>query len=675
MTIASPGIGANLDVNSIVSQLMQIESQPLTKLAQKEASYQAKLTAYGSLTASLSTFQTQMSALSTASRYAAVTATPSDATVLTASAANNATPGTYSIEVTALAKQQKLVADGSASLSTAIAAVDTTLTFDFGTISGTLNPATNHYDPGATFASAGGGTKTVSITAANSSLSDIRDAINAADIGVTATIVNDGSATVPYRLVLTSDTPGAASSMKISVSGDAAIDTLLANDPEGVQNLSENVTAQNASLEVDGLTVSKASNTVTDVVPGVTLNLLQTNVADPITLTTTRDTSAVQTAAQTFVDAYNALAKNLKGLTYYDATTEQAGALQGDSTARSVDSAIRLTLSTALDGAGGYTNLSELGIGFEKDGTLSLDTDKLSTAISNNSDDIAAVFAQTGRATDGLITYSSGTSDTTPGSYAISISQLATHGDSVGSGAVGSLTIDGTNDTLEVTLDGISATVTLAHSTYPTATALAQEVQSAINSITAFATAGSSVTASASGGSVITITSSKYGSSSTVSVTGGNGLANLLGAPTETAGLNVAGTIGGAPATGSGQYLTGATGSPAEGLKLLVSGGTTGARGTAYYSNGYAYQLGQVVSRYIGTDGLITNRTDGINSSITDIDKQRDALTLRLAAIEERYRAQFTALDTLMSSLRNTSSFLTQQLALLPSNSSSSSNN
>jgi len=215
--------------------------------------------------------------------------------------------------------------------------------------------------------------------------------------------------------------------------------------------------------------------------------------------------------------------------------------------------------------------------------------------------------------------------------------------------------------------------VTLAHSTYPTTTALAQQVQSAINSISAFATAGSSVTASASGGDVITITSSKYGSSSTVSVTGGNGLANLLGTPTETAGLNVAGTIGGVPATGSEQYLTGATGGPASGLKLLVSGGATGARGTAYYSNGYAYQLGEVASRYIGTDGLIANRTDGINTSITDIGKQRDALNLRLADIEARYRAQFTALDTLMSSLRNTSTFLTQQLANLPTTSSSGS--
>ena len=671
MTIASPGIGSNLDVNSIVTQLMQIESQPLTKLAQKEASYQAKLTAYGSLSASISTFQSQMSALSTASRFSAVTATPSDTTVLTASAANNATAGTYSIEVTALAKQQKLVAVGKASLSTALAAVDTTLTFDFGTISGTLNPATNHYDPGATFTSAGGGTKTVSITAANSSLSDIRDAINAADIGVTATIVNDGSATVPYRLVLTSTTPGVASSMKISVSGDAAIDTLLANDPEAVQNLSENVTAQNASLEVDGLTVSKATNTVTDVVPGVTLNLLKTNVGAPITLTTTHDTSAVQNSAQNFVEALNALYTGLKNLTYYDATTKQAGALQGDITARSIATNIRLTLSTALAGAGGYTNLSQLGISMQKDGTLELDADKLQTAIGNNSIDIASVFAQTGRATDGLITYSGGTSDTTPGSYAVSISQLATHGDSVGSGAVGSLTIDGTNDTLEVTLNGVAATVTLAHSVYPTTAALAQEVQSAINSISAFSTAGSSVTVSASGGNVITITSSEYGSDSTVSVTGGNGLANLLGTPTATAGLNVAGTLGGIPATGSGQTLTGAAGTDAAGLALLITGGATGARGTAYYSNGYAYQLGEVASRYIGTDGLIADRTDGINASITDLDKQRDALSLRLADIEARYRAQFTALDTLMSSLRNTSTFLTQQLANLPTTSRS----
>ena len=670
-SISAAGVGSNLDVNGIVTKLMSVEAQPLTTLARKEASYQTQLTAYGSLSGAVSTFQSAMSGLSSASRFLGVKATPSDATVLTATAANTATSGTYSIEVTALAKQQKLAAAGKASLATAIGAGTATLVFDFGTITGTLN-GSNQYNPGATFVSAGAGTKSVSI-AAGASLSDIRDSINAAAIGVTATIVNDGSATIPYRLVLTSNTPGAASSMSIAVTGDATVALLLANDPAGAQTLAETATAQNASLKVDGLTVSKASNTISDVVPGVTLSLLKTNVAAPITLTTAKDTSAVQSSAQSFVEAYNALAKNLKDLTYYTASTKTSGPLQGDITARSIASNVRVTLSSALAGAGGYTALSQLGIAMQKDGTLALDSTKLQTAISNNSADIPAVFAQTGRATDGLVSYIGGSSATTPGSYAVNVTSLATQGNTLGNGAVTSLTIDATNDTLEVSLDGLAATVTLAHSVYPTATALAQQVQSAINSITAFATAGSSVTASASGGNVITITSNKYGSSSTVSVTGGNGLANLLesgGAQTPTAGANIAGTIGGLPATGSGQTLTGGTGAAAAGLALIVSGGATGARGTAYYSNGYAYQLSQVASRFVGSTGIIANRTDGITASVKSIAKQRDALNLRLAAIEQRYRAQFTALDTLMGSMTTTSNFLTQQLANLPKSSS-----
>ena len=670
-SISAAGVGSNLDVNGIVTKLMSVEAQPLTTLARKEASYQTQLTAYGSLSGAVSTFQSAMSGLSSASRFLGVKATPSDATVLTATAANTATSGTYSIEVTALAKQQKLAAAGKASLATAIGAGTATLVFDFGTITGTLN-GSNQYNPGATFVSAGAGTKSVSI-AAGASLSDIRDSINAAAIGVTATIVNDGSATIPYRLVLTSNTPGAASSMSIAVTGDATVALLLANDPAGAQTLAETATAQNASLKVDGLTVSKASNTISDVVPGVTLSLLKTNVAAPITLTTAKDTSAVQSSAQSFVDAYNALAKNLKDLTYYTASTKTSGPLQGDITARSIASNVRVTLSSALAGAGGYTALSQLGIAMQKDGTLALDSTKLQTAISNNSADIPAVFAQTGRATDGLVSYIGGSSATTPGSYAVNVTSLATQGNTLGNGAVTSLTIDATNDTLEVSLDGLAATVTLAHSVYPTATALAQQVQSAINSITAFATAGSSVTASASGGNVITITSNKYGSSSTVSVTGGNGLANLLeplAVPqTSTAGINIAGTIGGLPATGSGQTLTGTTGTAAAGLALAVSGGTTGARGTAYYSNGYAYQLSQMASRFVGTSGLIANRTDGITASVKTLTKQREAMGLRLAAIEQRYRAQFTALDTLMGRMTATSSYLTQQLANLPKSS------
>ena len=661
MALSSPGIGSNLDVNSIVSQLMSIERQPLTALDRKEAGYQAKLSAYGTLKGALSSFQNSVRALSDVSKFQSVKATPADATVLGASASSIAVPGAYSVEVSKLAQSQKLAAVGQASTTSAIGIG--TLTFDFGTISGgTFDAVTGKYT-GAAFTSNGAGVKTVTIDASSNSLTGIRDAINTANIGVSAAIVNDGG-TSPYRLALTSTSIGKTNSIKISVAGHAALSTLLAHDPAATQNLSETATAQNAEFKVDGVAVSKTSNSVSDVIQGVTLSLLKTNVGAPTVVTVARDTASVTTAVNAFVKAYNDVNKTLGDLSAYNATTQQAAILQGDSSVRSIQSQIRNTLTSTLAGIGGsYTTLSQIGVSFQTNGTLAVDSTKLQSAIGTNFNDIASLFAATGKATDSLVSYSSGTANTKPGAYALTVSQLATQGKVVGSAAAG-LTIDGTNDTLSVIVDGVSATVTLAAGTY-TAAALATEVQSKINGASAFATAGISVAVTQASGTM-TLTSNRYGSASNASVAG-NGAANLLGAtPTATTGVDVAGTINGAAATGSGQYLTGATGIDAEGLKVLVSGGALGSRGTVNYSQGYAYKLDKQADSLLSSTGPISSRTDGINQTIKDIGNRREVLSRRMANVEKRYRAQFTALDTMISSMTRTSNFLSQQLSNLP---------
>ena len=163
---------------------------------------------------------------------------------------------------------------------------------------------------------------------------------------------------------------------------------------------------------------------------------------------------------------------------------------------------------------------------------------------------------------------------------------------------------------------------------------------------------------------VLSVTSNRYGSASTVAITGGTGKPDLFGTQSETAGVDVAGTIGGITATGSGQILTG-TGD-ASGLALKVTGGATDARGTVSFARGYAYELDKLVGKMLENDSLVDGRMDGINASIQNIGTQRGALALRLDMIERRYRAQFSALDTMMASMSATSSFLQQQLANLP---------
>lgn len=665
MGIQSTGVGSNLDVNGLISKLMQIEGQPLTTLAKKEASYQAKLSAYGSLSGAVSSFQSALTSLSSSSTFQNLTATPGDSSILTASTTSVATAGSYNINTTLLAQAQTISSTGQASTTTAIGGgSSTTVSFQFGTISG--GTLSNGIYTGATYTQdATQATGSVTINSSNNSLQGIRDAINTANIGVSASIVGDGSAT-PYHLVLSSTKTGATSSLKISVSGDASIASLLNYDPAATQNLTQTVTGQNAALTVNGIAISSASNSVSGAIQGTTLSLAKTGST---TLNITANTSAVQSAINGFVTAYNSLNSTLASLTSYDAASKKGGILLGDSTTSGIQNQIRGALSTAVNGlGGGLTTLSQIGITFQKDGTLATDSSKLSTALSSQFSDIGGLFASIGKATDSLVSFAGSTTATKAGAYALSVSTLATQGGLTGDVNLNAGLTIAANTSLNVTIDGVTAAVSLAAGTY-TSSQLVTLLQTSINGTSAFSTAGKTVAASINGGTgFLTLKSNAYGSVSNVTLANGTGTtaASFTGTVLSgTAGVDVAGSFNGVSAVGSGQYLTGASNTAGEGLKVLVSGGATGSRGTVNFSRGYAYTLNNLVGGFLGASGTITSTTNGVNKSIADIGKQRDILNTRLIASEARYRAQFIALDRTISNLNATSSFLTQQLSAL----------
>ena len=514
---------------------------------------------------------------------------------------------------------------------------------------------------------------TISIDSGKSSLAGVRDAINAANVGVSASIINDGSGN---RLVIASKDTGVANALKITVADDdldntdnAGLSQLVYNAATGgTTNLTQTVAAQNATAVIDGISISKASNTISDAIEGVTLTLLKENTPSATTFNVSRDTAGVQASVQSFVKAYNDLNKTVSDLSKYDAASKKASLLTGEATIRSVQSQLRGIFNTSLSTAGGgLSTLSEIGIAFQSDGTLKLDTARLNTALNDPAKDVSTLFAAVGKPTDSLVSFVSSGADAKNGSYAVSVTQLATKGTAIGGGAAALTIAAGSNDTLDLTVDGVAASVTLAAGTY-TAAALAAEIQSKINGVTALSSAGIGVVVTQSAG-VLTATSSRYGASSAVLLTGGNAKTDLFGTQTETAGVDVAGIIGGFAATGTGQLLTGS--GDAAGLALKISGGATGSRGSVNYARGFAYELDKLVGRMLENDSLIDGRIDGINASIKDIGKQRDALAIRLEIIEKRYRAQFTALDTMIASMTTTSNFLTQQLANLPGSRSS----
>lgn len=669
--MATSGIGSNLDVNGIVSQLMTVEARPLTALAKKEASFQAKLSAYGSVSSALGSFQSALKSLSTPERFQSVTAVPGDADIFSATATTKSVAGSYAINVTQLAKAQTIATEGLASTSAAIGdGLKTTLTFEFGTISGGKLTDGRYADDATATPPAVGFAQdpkramgTVIIDSSNNSLQGIRDAINKAGLGVTATIVADGSDT-PNHLVLTSDKTGAASSMKISVAreagapADSALADLLSYDPQGTQNMKQSSAALDTTLTVNGIDIRSATTTVTEAMQGVTLNVKKIGESS---LKVARDVESVKSAVNAFVKAYNDLDRTIGTLTSYDDKTRQAGLLLGDSSLRAIDTQVKGMLTSNLEGSK-LSNLMQLGITFQKDGSLSVDGAKLDKAIASNFDDIAGLFASVGTASDSLVTYGGSSEATKPGNRSLYITTLASQGKLQGAAAPGTLVIAaGGNDQLSMNVDGVSATITLPAKTY-TAEALAAAMQSAINGSSEFTAKeiGVSVTVDATG--ALSVVSNRYGSASKVSA-GGNGASNLFGTlPTITDGLDVAGTIDGVKADGSGQNLTGARGSAADGLKLTIEGGALGNRGTVAFSQGFAHRLTALMDGFSGSKGTIAAQTAGLNSAIKLLGKQEEAINTRLAAIEKRYRAQFTALDGVLSSMNNTSTYLTQQL-------------
>ena len=270
--------------------------------------------------------------------------------------------------------------------------------------------------------------------------------------------------------------------------------------------------------------------------------------------------------------------------------------------------------------------LSDVGIGFSKDGTMTFDSSKLSKALEKGTEGVAALFSAIGTTTDSLVVFSGSTAATKAAASSVFVSALARQGNVTGSTPLGaSTTIDVNNKELTVTVDGVSATVTLQENAGYSQSDLAAQVQSAINGASAFSSAGIAVSVSVDNAGLMKITSNRYGSGSSVAVSGSS-VATLFGTVTSTAGTDVAGTIGGAPATGSGQFLTGAFGTAVEGLKLQITGGAENAsRGTVTFSQGFATQTSKLIDNFIGSSGLLKGRSDGINRSITDLNRTREA--------------------------------------------------
>ncbi len=440
-TITTSGLGSGLDINGIVEQLVAAEGDPKSaKLDAREAQLQAQLSAFGSLKSALSSFGDQTSNLSLLSTFRANNSTSSNEGIVAATAGTTAVPATYSVEVEQLAQAHSLASAAGLYTSTADVVGTGSLTITLGTTD--YDPKKDKYngfvaDPNAEVLN-------IQLTSGTNTLADVRDAINNADGGVQASIINDGSG---FRLLLTSQS-GAASSMQISVVDDDGQNS----DTAGLSALAFNSTATNleqttagidANLKLNGIAITSASNRVDSVITGVTLDLFSASPGVPVVVSVSRDDAAIEESIGSFVSSYNELINTMKSLSSFDAESGSAGILIGDSLIRGVANAIRREmLSVQNQSSGQFRILADIGITTTDTGELSVDNTQLNAALQSDFNSVVSLFSPLGVADDSNINYVTASSATQPGTYSVNISNLADANGNV-QGSIGGFSASG----------------------------------------------------------------------------------------------------------------------------------------------------------------------------------------------------------------------------------------
>ncbi|BDT70467.1 B-type flagellar hook-associated protein 2 [Comamonadaceae bacterium OS-1] len=410
MGISSTGIGSGLNVESIITKLVALETQPLTSLQLKATVIQTKISDYSQIKSLVSTLTDTASKLSLDSGWNTVAVSSSNSAAVTATVTGIASTTSFSVGVSQLAKAQSSVSDAV----TAGAAVGSagTLTLQLGTWGPARANATGSlFTPGSA--------ASVNVTvAATDTMAQIAAKINDAGSGVVATVLTDASGD---RLMLRSASTGEAQGFRVQAvdtgDGNSTNDTGLSAlafdlDLDPGNTAAPTVAAygmgantyqagQNAKATINGIAVTSANNSFKDVVAGLTITASTVTTSDA-ELVTTNDKAALTKNIQAFVDAYNAVNKYLADATSYDDATKKSGDLQGDSTAIGLRNSLRSLLGTGVVG-GSYKRLSDVGLSVARDGSLTVDATKLGTALDNPAN-VKILFAQknTDASTNGI---------------------------------------------------------------------------------------------------------------------------------------------------------------------------------------------------------------------------------------------------------------------------------
>lgn len=651
------GLASGLDSNKIIQALLAIQQGRIAALQANQAKVVAQQGAFQTVQAKLTDFQAQASKLAQAlnSPFDAKTISSSNTALATAAASASAAPGVYTFTVNSLAQAQQISSQGFSGPTSAI--TQGTLRIQVGT----------------------GAATTVTIDNTNNTLQGLANAINNSSSDVTASIVNAGGATNPYKLVLTSKKTGAANTITLT-------NNLAADNGGAVKPLLTTTVQAAADAQITvgsgpgALTVNNATNTLDGVFGGVTINLVSADPTKTVTLSVANDTDNAKKSVHDFVDSFNKLIDYLNAANSFDPKTNQVGLLLGQQIPNNVQSDLSRTLGDVVGGVNAKANrLSTLGITFDNKGKLLVDDTKLTNALSGQTagvgpGDVRRLFALDVQSSNAGIQFINASDKTIASAnpYQVVVTRAATGGSFLGSNALGgSIVINGTNNTFTFNVDGkVSNTITLTQGTYSAAT-LAQEVQAEINKDSQIG--NNQVAVSVGAGNKLNFTSQSFGTSSQVKIIGGTALTALGLSGTESGiGQNVAGyfLVNGVQeaATGTGQFLQGnSSNANTADLRLRVTltpaqvGTQTQANLTV--SRGVASKVNLVLNKYLDPlTGQLKTENTSLQSRVDDIQKQIDFQTKLLQNQQDALVKQFAALEATISQLKTSGDFLNTQL-------------
>lgn len=433
--ISTLGAGSGINSRDLADQLTEIEkSAKQTQIDTSREKFETQISDLGTLRSALATLQDSAELLKESATFNSKTAnfTDSDAFIPLELDEDVAT-GTYSFEVLDVAQSQSLSSGGSFS-DPSDAVGKGTLAINFGSWDTGVPPTTftqNTDKDGIV----------ITIDDDNNSLTGLKNAINDADAGVTASIINDGGG---YRLLLTAES-GLSNQLEITATEDALSPGLAGFDFNATtQAMSQEQAGKDARVKINGLEVSRSANEIDDVLEGFTFNLAKADPGNLVTVTISEDKAGGEQAIRDFVDTFNAFLEAVEPVIGFNEEEDEYGSLYRDPAARSVKNQIRNLIAAAVPGldSSGYTSLTNIGVRTELDGTLAIDEDDLRLAIDDNYDLVKAFFNPQTSSSSEQMSVNSFRDDTVPGSYEVELTAQPSKGGLVGAAASGTLLAD-----------------------------------------------------------------------------------------------------------------------------------------------------------------------------------------------------------------------------------------